>query len=252
MIRVFCFVGSLRQGSCTKKLTNEVVNKLTTLSEDNILVTLYDSFTTIDNCIGCRKCFAGKICPLYEKDKFNEVILELLRADIIIFATPVYLNNVSSTMKNFLDRIAFLTHLMPLPGKIGVVLSTADAVGIESVNVYLKQIQTNLGIKVIGELGVKSSIFNVKNTNLDKSIEKLATVVMNSLEDDNIVKYDEDLNKLFRYYRDYFNNPNSGAFKSEKDFWIKNGLVKCENFSQLVDLIKNNGYNREIMNFLDL
>lgn len=238
-MKIFHFNGSLRNNSSTKKLTDIFLKKLYLSTNEQIELIYYDYSTRIDTCLGCRNCFSGERCPLYIKDNFNNIISNMVSSDIIIFSSPVYLNNISSSMKIFLDRIAFLTHFMALAGKRGVVISTADSTGIEIVNAYLKQIQTNLGLKVVGSLGVKSYLLNGENNKLNSSIENLSSCLLNSLQNNDELINDIELNRLFLYYREYFKNPKSIAFKKEKEFWIKNNLINCENFNELIKLYKN-------------
>lgn len=61
-------------------------------------------------CSGCFNCVSkGKeLCPL--KDDKAEIENKIMEADGIIFATPVYCENVSGYMKNFIDRFAHVFH----------------------------------------------------------------------------------------------------------------------------------------------
>ena len=45
---------------------------------------------------------------------------EMLDADIVIFASPVYMHNTSGTMKSFLDAFMPWCHSMALAGKLGI------------------------------------------------------------------------------------------------------------------------------------
>lgn len=59
----------------------------------------------IKPCIACMSCWAKTpgICAI--KDDMKELLDKALESDIAVFATPVYLDNVSGVMKNFLDRL---------------------------------------------------------------------------------------------------------------------------------------------------
>ncbi|OHD06078.1 MAG: hypothetical protein A2086_06570 [Spirochaetes bacterium GWD1_27_9] len=61
-------------------------------------------------CIGCYKCMTmgEEKCPL--KDDRSNIEQKLLEADGIILSSPVYVNNVSGLMKNFIDRFAYRNH----------------------------------------------------------------------------------------------------------------------------------------------
>lgn len=62
----------------------------------------------IHPCLGCRKCVAnGGICVL--KDDMTEIFEEIKTADTVIFATPIYINQMSGLSKIFLDRMYPMT-----------------------------------------------------------------------------------------------------------------------------------------------
>jgi multimeric flavodoxin WrbA len=62
----------------------------------------------INRCIGCQVCHTEKSylkCIYEDKDDVKEIFDKMREADILIFATPVYLFNMSGLLKIFLDRI---------------------------------------------------------------------------------------------------------------------------------------------------
>jgi len=61
-------------------------------------------------CTGCYTCMARgeDKCPL--KDDRAAIEQELLTMDGIILSSPMYVDNVSSLMKNFIDRFAYNNH----------------------------------------------------------------------------------------------------------------------------------------------
>lgn len=64
----------------------------------------------IQPCRGCRLCFdrGENACPL--KDDILRLHGEIISSDCVVLATPVYVNDVSSTMKTLIDRLAFVCH----------------------------------------------------------------------------------------------------------------------------------------------
>ena len=57
----------------------------------------------VKGCIGCNACRYGK--PCVQKDGFNEIVPKINRADMIVFASPLYFWTVSSYMKAFIERL---------------------------------------------------------------------------------------------------------------------------------------------------
>jgi multimeric flavodoxin WrbA len=78
-------------------------------------------------CGGCRVCFdAGEHkCPL--KDDLLEIDRKMTEADCVITASPVYVEDVTGLMKNFIDRMAFHCHRPAFAGKTAVILTTSGS-----------------------------------------------------------------------------------------------------------------------------
>ncbi len=77
---------------------------------------------SINHCMGCWSCRSTGFCR-HDDDMENEIIPELLFADVIILGSPVYFNNVSSIIKSFMDRT------WPLRGKLNNKIGGAVVVG---------------------------------------------------------------------------------------------------------------------------
>lgn len=63
---------------------------------------------TINHCIGCQACHTEKSylkCIYEEIDDVKSIFDQMREADIILFATPIYLFNMSGLLKVFLDRM---------------------------------------------------------------------------------------------------------------------------------------------------
>jgi multimeric flavodoxin WrbA len=67
--------------------------------------TVFIAKKNIKPCIACMVCWAKTpgVCAI--KDDMKDLLDLFLATDIVVFATPVYLDNVSGVMKNFLDRL---------------------------------------------------------------------------------------------------------------------------------------------------
>lgn len=76
-------------------------------------------------CRGCRACFdKGETkCPL--KDDLLDLFAKLQEADGVILASPVYVEDVSGVMKNFIDRMAFNCHRPSFAGKTALIITTS-------------------------------------------------------------------------------------------------------------------------------
>ena len=56
----------------------------------------------VNGCLGCGAC--GMNGPCVQKDDFGLVRQQLIEADAILFATPIYYFGVSGQLKNVIDR----------------------------------------------------------------------------------------------------------------------------------------------------
>lgn len=99
-MRVLALLGSPRIHKNTAILLEEVIKGL---KECNSEIKKYDLVRLkINTCIGCYKCGDNGYC-IYDDD-MKKLYRELDEADIIILASPLYFNSVSSISKLMIDR----------------------------------------------------------------------------------------------------------------------------------------------------
>lgn len=60
---------------------------------------------TINHCRGCLSCWFKTPGKCIIEDDMPPLIEKFGKSDIIIFATPLYVDNVTGIMKNFMDRL---------------------------------------------------------------------------------------------------------------------------------------------------
>ncbi len=66
---------------------------------------IFLSAKKISNCMGCFKCWVATPGVCVIKDDMTELLGKVMSSDVIILATPLYVDGVSGIMKNFMDRI---------------------------------------------------------------------------------------------------------------------------------------------------
>jgi multimeric flavodoxin WrbA len=59
----------------------------------------------IGSCTGCYSCWMQTPGECIQRDAMDELLPKVLSTDILGFATPLYVDNVSGIMKMFLDRL---------------------------------------------------------------------------------------------------------------------------------------------------
>ncbi len=94
-------LGSHRAKSNTELLLNHLLKVLSTEGAKYLLFKLRE--LNVKLCRSCRECLSTRWCVIND-DLTNKVFPELLKADIIIVATPTYFDNVSTLTKVFMDR----------------------------------------------------------------------------------------------------------------------------------------------------
>ncbi len=106
-------------------------------------------------CRGCYVCFQngeGK-CP--HQDDINSIVRKMDEADGVVFASPVYSNNVSGLMKSFIDRLSYIGHRPRFYGKKAFFISTTGLFGTKTVLKYMSFVMGAMwGFEVIGSVGV--------------------------------------------------------------------------------------------------
>lgn len=58
----------------------------------------------INPCIGCLACWVKTPGRCIHRDAMDQLLPQVAESDVIGFATPLYVDNVSGIMKNFMDR----------------------------------------------------------------------------------------------------------------------------------------------------
>lgn len=89
-----------RKGQVTDRMLDEVLRGLKERGAEVNKACLYD--LNIKPCLGCYGCRETQECII--DDDFKKVSKELLEADVLVFASPVYVGNVTSVAKAFFDR----------------------------------------------------------------------------------------------------------------------------------------------------
>ncbi|MCX6814938.1 MAG: flavodoxin family protein [Candidatus Aenigmarchaeota archaeon] len=139
-------VGSPVKGN-TENLVREMVKKLgggdiILLREKKIL-----------HCDGCLKCDKEGSCSL--KDDMQEVYRKMESADVIVFGSPSYYDNVSGMMKMLIDRSVPYYMNKKLKGKKAVIITVGEESAAKAVPALKTMCDSN-GIKIIGTIPVKA------------------------------------------------------------------------------------------------
>jgi len=136
--------------STTRRLAQFVLDGAAAAGAETELIDLCDLRVT--PCTACEGCSFNGIC-VYDDDV--PVLVDRMKAaDGIIFASPVYIDNVSGQMKVFFDRLADAIHYQMLAGKFGCSVATTHTSGGDAVVGYMNHVLNYLGIVSVGKMSV--------------------------------------------------------------------------------------------------
>ena len=102
-MKVITLQGSARKKGNTAKVLGWVEEELTRLGHD--VESIYLHSKTLNGCMGCAKC---KETPDHvgcvQKDDIPEILGKLIKADLVVFSSPLYFWGVTAQLKAVIDR----------------------------------------------------------------------------------------------------------------------------------------------------
>lgn len=100
MVFVLGIAGSPRRGGNTETLLDSALEGAQKAGAEVRKVVLGE--LEYSGCISCGKCEADGVCPI--EDDMKDLYLLVERADVIILASPIYFDGLTSQAKAFIDR----------------------------------------------------------------------------------------------------------------------------------------------------
>ena len=181
-------------------------------------------------CIGCNNCFfkGEKFCP--HQEYITPIKEALCNADLIIFASPVYVLNITGQMKTFLDHFAFqfMIHRPNLSmfSKTALVISVAAGGGMRSAIKAVTSNLTSWGISKKFTFGQAVFAANWKNIpekrkrKMEQKIENLSQQILKKIK---MKKISFKIKLLFLFYR--MIQKKFGHSQCDKDYWQEKGWL---------------------------
>ena len=139
--------------STTRKLAGFVLEGAAEAGAETEMIDLCD--LRITPCTACDACSLNGICV--NDDDIPSIIERMMEADGIVFASPVYIDNITGQMKIFFDRLADAIHYQLLTGKYGCSVATTHTSGGDEVVAYQNHVLNYLGVIALGGLSVATS-----------------------------------------------------------------------------------------------
>ncbi len=150
-MQIAAVVGSPRgMRSRTRKLVNFVLAGAEDAGAGIDLIDLAD--LQVVPCTACESCSLDGTCVF--ADDLPAAYDRMQDADGLVFASPVYVDNVSGQMKVFIDRLADAMHYQNFSGRYGCSVATTQVSGGDAVVGYLNHVLNYLGVTTVGGMSV--------------------------------------------------------------------------------------------------
>ena len=189
--------------------------------EEIILPNDFNSF-----CMGCANCIlkGEEKCPHY--DSINPIIEKIDKADLIIFATPVFVGSCTGSLKSLLDHLAYMW-IVHRPKesmfkKVGLIITSAGGSGVKPTVKLLKNNLFYLGVPRFFNYGVTT----MKMGGNYKDKDKIKKQVKNKV---NKIKKSLDKRKVgFKtkfFFKLFGMTQKNGWNKVDSNYWKNNGWL---------------------------
>ncbi|UOO38159.1 NAD(P)H-dependent oxidoreductase [Oscillospiraceae bacterium CM] len=179
-------------------------------------------------CRGCRLCFdkGETSCPLH--DGFFSVYQSLQNADAVILASPVYVEDVSAAMKNFIDRMAFNCHRPAFAGKPALIVATS---GMGSSNHAVRSMifaLSSWGFQVVGKRKFRMGALMdpaAMPPAFDDAARRLISKLMRAISRQEILKPSFYALLVFKVQQKCFQNDLRYRNTYDHDYWARTGWL---------------------------
>ncbi|MDD2648186.1 MAG: NAD(P)H-dependent oxidoreductase [Eubacteriales bacterium] len=175
-------LSAARENGKTQALTMEAVNSIKLHLPGVTVKSLYLSEMQLPLCDGCGACLSSSEanCPHYAA--VSLITDAIFWADGILFASPVYAGMISSSMKNLLEHLFFMTHRPMLHGYHIFTLCVGASTGARETAKYLKGIFGSYGADTvtcasIADKGIGSEIMPKTMERVNASAQDFADIV---------------------------------------------------------------------------
>jgi multimeric flavodoxin WrbA len=222
-MKILAIHGSPRSiHSTTRKLAEFVLQGAAGSGAETEMIDLVDY--RITPCTACDACSLNGICV--NDDDVPVLLIRMQEADGIIFASPVYIDNIPGQMKVFFDRLADAIHYQALAGKIGCSVATTYESGGDDVVAYLNHVLNYLGIISVGGISVahggKIELVDMHEAEATALGRKLAIAVSKGYTDP---PQEEIIADNRRYFRTLVEE-NKDFRPDEYERWVKKNWMK--------------------------
>jgi multimeric flavodoxin WrbA len=207
--------------STTRKLAAFVLDGAAEAGAETEMIDLCDLRVT--PCTACEGCSFSGIC-VYDDD-VPALVERMKEADGFVFASPVYIDNVSGQTKVFFDRLADVIHYQLLTGKSGCSVATTHTSGGDEVVAYMNHVLNYLGVIAVGGLSVATG-GDAKTVDAAEASAralgmKLAGAIRNGFSDP---EQEEEITVNRNFFKDLVIE-NRDFRNEEYELWVRMGWI---------------------------
>lgn len=207
--------------STTRQLAQFVLDGAAETGAETEMIDLCD--LRITPCTACEGCSFNGICVF--EDDLTALVGRMKEADGIIFASPVYIDNVSGQMKVFFDRLADAIHYQILAGKYGCSVSSTHTSGGDEVVAYQNHVLNYLAVVSVGGIslatGGDSFAVEAKEADARALGKQLCRAITNGFSDP---KQEAEIADNRAFFKDMVVE-NRDMRTEEYERWVKMGWV---------------------------
>ena len=149
-MKILVLTGSPRKHGNSNTLVDNFIKGA---EESGHKVVRFDSaFKNVHACTACDSCGMNGDCVF--KDDFEFVKENIVDADMVVFATPMYYFGISAQLKAVIDRFYSINDKIHTPKKSALILTYADtrAVEAEPIRKHYEVLLNYLGWTSVGEI----------------------------------------------------------------------------------------------------
>lgn len=159
-MNILSVLASPRKQGNTAILLKEYLKGVEDLTPSAQIEKIYLQSKNIQYCTGCNTCQKSSQSQCVLKDDMQDIYKSVEKADVLVFATPVYVFNMSGQLKTFLDRLYAVDHNILLNKKIVLLTTYGDIdeanAGVQNIIKSIDMLSNYLGMKFIQNLNVST------------------------------------------------------------------------------------------------
>lgn len=151
-MKILAIMGSHRKNGSTYRVVKKIEENLKSFGGGEFNY-LFLPEAKLEMCRGCGLCLSvgDDECPL--KDDRELIERRILDSDGVILASPVYANNMTTLMKNFMDRFAFTMHRPRFFKQYTLIVAVSRGSGLKETIASISSVKY-CGFNIVDSLGL--------------------------------------------------------------------------------------------------